>query len=391
MVAPAMVKNPRTSWFDRLARPFSAGKHTWLMVLFVWLVAIAPAQASAILRVAIERGESEVRVGSSTPAIVLDGSGTNLGELEEMTAFYARPSGGGVRVGDWQAGRIWIRPTGDGYVYIGDRWYRGDTLLVPHEGGVTAIDYVDLEEYLYSVLGSEMYPNWPAEALKTQAVAARSYVLYRRERQGNALYDVGNTTVWQVYKGLEAETNTTQSAVEATEGQVLVHGDKIIEALYHASSGGHTENVEYVWTGEPRPYLKGVRDEFDRESPTFEWVETVSQGEMRAAIGGIGTVLSLTPERTSPQGRILSMRAVGTAGTKSVSGRNLRRDLDLRSTWFQIASRGSGQFEIVGRGFGHGVGMSQWGALGMARQGFDYRQILAHYYQNTSLARVEVR
>ncbi len=360
--------------------------YCWVALL-LWLIAIAPAQASVLLRIAIENQVSQVKVGSSTRAIVRDSSGRTLGELPGMTAYMANSSGSGVALHNWQANQIYIQPTGDGYVFIGDRWYRGGISLVRTDGGLTAVNNVNLEHYLYSVIGAEMSPNWPLEALKAQAVAARSYALYQRERGKNPTYDLGDTQGWQVYKGLESEATSTYAAVDATAGQVMVHNGKIIEAFFHSSSGGHTENVEEVWT-EARPYLRGVPD-YDRGAPVYQWSTSVSASQLSNLISGVGNIVSMQPEKTTKTGRVITMKVIGDSGQRAIGGEQIQRLLGLKSTRFSI-QKANGVFQVYGKGFGHGVGMSQWGAHNLARAGANYQQILYHYYQNASLAKLQV-
>jgi stage II sporulation protein D len=360
--------------------------YCWVALL-LWLIAIAPAQASVLLRIAIKNQVSQVKVGSSTRAIVRDSSGRTLGELPGMTAYMANSSGSGVALQNWQANQIYIQPTGDGYVFIGDRWYRGGISLVRTDGGLTAVNNVNLEHYLYSVIGAEMSSNWPLEALKAQAVAARSYALYQRERGGNPTYDLGDTQGWQVYKGLESEATSTYAAVDATAGQVMVYNGKIIEAFFHSSSGGHTENVEEVWT-EARPYLRGVPD-YDRGAPVYEWSTSISVSQLSNLISGVGNIVSMQPEETTKTGRVITMKVIGDSGQRAIDGEQIQRLLGLKSTRFSI-QKANGVFQVYGKGFGHGVGMSQWGAHNLARSGANYQQILYHYYQNASLAKLQV-
>lgn len=378
------------------------GRRSWWLSAIVWLAIVAPAQAALDLRVAIEEGVSQVSVGSSTKAVVTDGSGNTLGEIAAMNSFDAQLEGGKVALDSWQAGQIWIQPSGDGYVWIGDRWYRGRVQVVPTGKGLTAVNYVDLEQYLYSVLGAEMSCSWPLEALKAQAVAARSYALKQRQASGNGVFDLGDTQAWQVYNGIEKECTTTQAAVNATAGQVLTYNGQIIEAVFHSSSGGHTENVEDIWV-QALPYLRAVPD-FDQGTPVFQWTVTLSRSELSQKISGVGNVLSLTPERTTPRGRVITMKVTGDAGSRSLSGDKLRSALGLKSTLFEVvpqygsvasASAKSQQpptaFQIVGRGFGHGLGMSQWGAYNLALKGFNYQQIVLHYYKGSILAKIQVQ
>lgn len=135
-------------------------KSHWWLGIFFWIALVAPAQASVILRVAIERGVNQVKVGSSTTATVKDSSGHTLGQLPAMSPFEAKAIPGGVALDKWQSGLFWIEPTGKGFVYIGDRWYRGRTLVIPTEKGLSAVNWVDLEEYLYSVIGGEVDASW---------------------------------------------------------------------------------------------------------------------------------------------------------------------------------------------------------------------------------------
>ncbi|MGB7712677.1 MAG: SpoIID/LytB domain-containing protein [Microcoleus sp.] len=375
-------------------------RYFWISLVF-WLVMVAPAQAALILRVAVQEGADQVKVGSSTKAAIRDGSGRNLGELTANSAQSAQFRSGKVAIGSWAANQIWIEPIGNGYVWIGDRWYRGRTLLIPQKSGLTAVNYVDIEQYLYSVLGAEMSGNWPQEALKAQAVAARSYAIHQRLKSETDIYDVDNTQSSQVYKGLQTESSGTYSAVDTTAGQVLTYNSQIILAVFHSASGGHTENVEDVWT-EPLPYLRAVPD-FDQGAPVYQWKETFTRDQMSSKISGVGNVISMKPERTTAYGSILTMKVVGDGGSRVMSGADLRRVLNLRSTRFTVIpqyggifnARNGGQpptgFQVAGKGFGHAVGMSQWGAYNLARQGYGYQQILLHYYRGASLARIAVQ
>jgi stage II sporulation protein D len=162
----------------------------------------------------------------------------------------------------------------------------------------------------------------------------------------------------------------------------LTYNGKLILAVFHSSSGGYTENVEDIWNSS-LPYLRAVVD-YDQNAPVFQWNKTFSADQLGQMIGGIGNVKAMIPEKTTPRGRVVSMKVVGDRGTKSFSGPQLRKALDLRSTLFSV-SYADGLFSVNGRGYGHGLGMSQWGANSLAQQGLDYRQILGHYYQNVRL------
>lgn len=379
-----VLQNSSASMTSLLKSVFLTRKLTWWLSIFVWLVLILPAQAVE-LRVAIKKNVAQLKVGSSTSAVVRNGAGQKIGELKPMAALAVQPQGNGMALEQLGSGEIIVEPTDDGYVWIGDRWYRGRTRLVRQGQGITAINYVDIEQYLYSVVGAEAVASWPIEALKAQAVAARSYALYKRSTASSSLYDVDTTVGTQVYKGLDSEYLTTHEAVNGTSGQIMTYGGKVILAAFHSSSGGHTENVEDIWTN-PLPYLRGVVD-YDQQSPVFQWTKLFSPEEISTRLGTVGRIKTMIPEKTTPHGRVVTMRVIGDRGTTTVTGKKLRKALDLRSTLFRVQTDGN-NIQVYGRGFGHGLGLSQWGAYSLAKQGVRYQQILGHYYQQAILSRI---
>ena len=360
-------------------------KLAWLSSL-LWLLIILPAQAID-LKVAIKKEVNSVKIGSSTNAIVKDASGKQLGELNPMSALAAELNGDTITLADRVGAReLIIEPEDGGYVWIGNRWYRGKTQLILQNDGITAINHVDLEQYLYSVVGAEAVSSWPIEALKAQAVAARSYALYKRNKESNGIYDVDTTIGTQVYKGLDSEYTTTHEAVNSTLGQIMTYDEEVILAAFHSSSGGYTENVEDIWSS-PLPYLRAVVD-YDHQSPVFEWQQVIPVSKIQSLVAGIGNIRGLQPAKMTPRGRVITMQVTGDRGSTTVSGKDLRKVLDLRSTLFRISTDGE-NLNVKGRGFGHGLGLSQWGAYYLAQQGINYHQILAHYYQSANLTNLE--
>lgn len=362
------------------------GVRPWLLCSLLWLGLFAPSPAQAVdMRVAVSKVSTKLQVGSSTNAVIKNSRGQVLGEISAMSAFDVNKSGTQLAFDRWQDGELWVEPKNGGYVWIGDRWYRGKTQIRLSSGAIVAVNHVNLEDYLYSVVGAEAIPSWPQEALKAQAVAARTYALKKRAENARNFFDLDTTTATQVYKGLNSEYSTTHEAVDATAGQVMTYNGNVILAVFHSSSGGHTENVEDVWTS-PLPYLRGVVD-YDQAAPVYQWGTTISASRLGQLIGGVGTVTQMVPQRKTPQGRVITMKVVGDRGSKNVSGEQLRSLLDLRSTLIEARVAG-GNVSIYGKGFGHGVGLSQWGANELAQEGINYQAILGHYYQNTNLAKV---
>ena len=358
----------------------------WLLSSLIWFLIIFPAQALE-LRVAIKKDVSKLKVGSSTEAIVKDDLGKQIGQLAPMSSLAVKAKSDSLAIANL-AGKteLIIEPTENGYVWIGDRWYRGKTRLIREGNTITAINHVELEDYLYSVVGAEAVSTWPIEALKAQAVAARSYALYKRNSEPNDIYDVDTTVGTQVYKGLDTEYTTTHEAVDSTLGQIMTYNNEVILAAFHSSSGGYTENVEDIWTS-PLPYLRSVVD-YDQKSPVFEWQQIFPVSRIKTLVAGIGNIRGLQPAQMTPRGRVITMKVTGDLGSAMISGKDLRTTLDLRSTLFRMSTDGK-NVRVKGRGFGHGLGLSQWGAYYLAQQGVDYHRILAHYYQNANLTKIE--
>jgi stage II sporulation protein D len=189
------------------------------------------------IRVAIAIDASNLAIATSDAGGIVDQSGRVLGKLDAQQAIVAMPSATGLQIGDWQTPSVvWVKPrTAEGLVYVGEHWYRGSVQLLQISGKLLAINYLDLESYLYSVVGSEMPAYWPAEALKAQAIAARSYAVVHLARPASDYYDLGATPRWQAYNGAETETNTTQLAVNETRGLLLSYQGGVVESLYASS------------------------------------------------------------------------------------------------------------------------------------------------------------
>lgn len=189
------------------------------------------------IRVAIAQQSPYLVIGASTPAAVVDQQGQAVKKLVPSAAENFMVQGGQLRIGSQSAPSIvWIKPeSSTGLVYVSGRWYRGAVQVIANNGKLTGINHLDMESYLYSVVGSEMPASWPLEALKSQAIAARSYALAHIARPANPLFDLGDTQRWQAYKGIETETGSTLAAVEETAGIVLSHNGAVVESLYAAS------------------------------------------------------------------------------------------------------------------------------------------------------------
>jgi peptidoglycan hydrolase-like amidase len=188
------------------------------------------------MKVALVRDGENVVVGSSTPASIVDRNGKVIKTIAANRALAVYPNGSSLRLDDAQLPyAVWLKPSAGGFIAVGDRWYRGKLLLVSQGNTLHAVNYVNLEEYLYSVVGSEMHANESIEALKAQAIAARSYALVHAIRPASEWYHLGATQRWQAYKGVSTEYSTTHQAVNETAGQILSYNGGIVESLYAAT------------------------------------------------------------------------------------------------------------------------------------------------------------
>ena len=229
---------------------------------------------------------------------------------------------------------------GASVVFSGVGVYRGDLRARSVGGSLYAINHVDLDSYVKGVVPNESFAGWPQAALRAQAVAARSYALATRVT-GNG-YDLYDDARSQVYSGKSSEQGSTNNAVEATKAEVVKSNGNTVAAYFFSSSGGRTENSEFGFIGgSPRPYLKSVRDPFDKGSPHHSWKLTFSQAQMEAELSGLfnGNLKKVDITKTGVSPRIVEARVVGSTGSSTVSGDTLRFRLGLRSNWARFEKR----------------------------------------------------
>jgi len=274
---------------------------------------------------------------------------------------------------------------------VGEWRVRGGVEVRAGESGLDVVNDLPLDAYLAGTLGNEMYPSWPREALRAQAVASRSYALYRSARaQGEFALTSGTRS--QVYRGVGSESAAVWEAVRSTRGEVLTAGGEPILAAFHSDSGGRTASSEEVW-GKGLRYLVPVDVIDEGDSPDTYWRSEVSRTTLRRALErqghSVGRIQAVEVTLRAASGRVQRLRVDSSAGSVELTGRELRDALGskaIRSTLFQIRESDEA-IAFVGSGRGHGVGMSQWGARAMAERGADYREILSHFYPG---ARFEV-
>ncbi len=337
----------------------------------------------------------------------------------------------------------------EGNVTVDGVEYRGGVQFKRIDGGkLTVINVVNIEDYLYSVIGKEMSPSWNIEALKAQAVCARGFAISNYNKFAKYGFNLDTTTNSQVYKGVSTETESTRRAADETKGQVLKHNGSIIQSIYCASMGGASANAENVWGGS-YPYLVSVTDPYENpdEATRYSWSITLTADEIKTCLASagvsIGDITSVEIVSQDSAGYVTELLFTGTEGTHTVKRSSCRTIFGgkLHSQRYTIAggedsypivsmisangvttkssneihvigagkmniinvlsatiskifapSKGNaaaaGEYTFNGNGWGHGVGMSQWGAKAMADQGFTYEDILTFYYTGTYLENI---
>ncbi len=348
-----------------------------------------------MVRVAIVRDARELNLAIDGPYTFVDmDSFKVIGQGHRLFKARVRLLDKGLFMGMsvYPSKRLMIKPVKDASIIINNHAFRGDVLLIRTPNNrITAINSIDIEDYIKGVLYEEVSNRWPIEALKAQAVASRSYTLYKMDLSRHSDYDVTNDIYSQVYGGRDSERYRTGLAVERTSGQVLSYHDKILPAYFHATCGGMTEDAKELWNIDLPP-LRGVPCMFCQNSPHMHWKKNMRLRDIQLELNRrgykIGLIKNIEILGRDRSDRIKNLKIIGRDGSEvTVAGKDFREILgpnDLKSNNYTITMRGY-YVDFVGKGWGHGVGMCQWGARGMAEQHFNYKQILAYYYPGAQL------
>lgn len=360
-----------------------------------------------------------------------------------------------------------------GIIKLDGKKFRGSMIIKRYaDSDLTVINQLGVEEYLYGVVPKEMAGNWPIEAQKAQAVAARSYTILNRNKHKNYGFDLCLSTHCQVYGGYSSENSRTQRAVDETKGKIMTYNGKVITAFYHSNSGGRTEDSENIWAN-PLGYIRGVDDPYSIGQPNDQWTKVYTKEQIEKMLSAkgmfVGNITNIIPKERSRNGRVLKLEIQGTNGNEILEKGQIRSVFgytNLKSNWFDVMVDGEligqesvdlnnspkeishenkyvltaeglkkttvqnqyidngeekelisikdkyvltadgldqikfkdqpirnpqkndiilpvsskDQYAFIGKGYGHGAGMSQWGAKKMAEEGYTYEQILSHYY-----------
>lgn len=267
--------------------------------------------------------------------------------------------------------------------------YTGNIDIWKGKNGLYIINELPLENYIKDVVAAEVSADWDMEALKAQAVISRTYAVFQKRMNGDSLYHIASSVLDQVYKGNNPDERIS-AAVDQTSGEVLTYDGKPVQAFYHSTSDGSTENPEEVF-GKSYPYLKSVVS-VSSISPYSVWERKIKLSEIEEALD-LSSIKKIAIKSYTSTKRVKELLITGNSATTAVLATDFRKALGwsrLPSTNFSLTVAGDSAY-FEGKGYGHGVGLCQWCALSMAREGKNYREILSHYYPGTTIQLYENR
>jgi stage II sporulation protein D len=363
------------------------------MAMLLAMAAPSPATASGLIRVALVENARVVELRGLDIEITQIGACLRCGAPRRASLVRATPGGDAVEVDGVRAMAFRLRS--DHPIRLNGREYPAPLDVMRVGEGLAVINEVPLEEYLVGVLRAEAGEKFPLEALRAQAVVARTYAAYHRMLNAVRPYHIVASTAHQQYAGRVPPGSPIWGAVRETAGQVLLWEGDVFPAFYHTESGGYTEDPRTVFAARNMPGLKAVRCEFSTGSPHYYWALDVRLTDLAEALRrhdvGVGAVTAVDVTERTPSLRAATVTVHGTRGSVRLRGNDFRRMLgydSFKSTLFAVAV--DAQYaRFSGRGYGHGVGMCQWGAKGMAEQGHTARQILEFYYPGTALGTLD--
>ena len=317
----------------------------------------------------------------------------------------------------WTDGALYVQSGDAGLLSLATKPYRGDLVLLASDTGISVVNVVSIDDYLRGVVPLEIGTRslGDSAAVQAQAVTARSYAYIHLTSPAERAWDVTAGTQDQVYGGVIAESEVGSQAVESTRALVLEYGGRIVNAPYSSTCGGSTAAASEVWRSNDEPYLQRVSDEIPGTgryycdiAPRFHWTRTLDVAQLDADLARyLSAYVASAPKRPgaarrvsvasrTPSGRVGTLLVRTETGAYTLRGNDVRYVLRapggeiLNSTYFSVdettAPDGSlARLVISGNGYGHGVGMCQWGAIGRARAGQDFRTILRTYYPGTTV------
>lgn len=360
------------------------------------IASLIHAQPPDCVRVIIIQDVSSLRLKLKGPYEAIDpissitlNKGRNLNTT--ITAYK-----GGILLGNMktQSDKLFIRPGGPDPVIINGRRFRGNIQLIRNDKfRLSAINYIELEDYVKGILYHEVSHYWPMEALKIQAIVSRTFAVYQMQENKLKDFDVTSDVYSQVYGGRASERYRTNKAVEETKGKIIFYNGKVLPAFFHSVCGGHTQDASLLWNIDIIA-LKGVVCGFCKESPRFSWHCVLPLSEIKEKLTASGhslkEITDIVTLGKDPSGRNTALKIVTADKETEISAKDFRNIIGpnvIRSANFTVRTE-AGDAVFEGFGWGHGVGLCQWGAYFMAKEGRSAEEILRYYYPDSQISSV---
>lgn len=370
--------------------------HKFILTFGVFLIVLLIKPNSSHTHVTSTESSIRVAIVKNEVSVTLEGDGLIAKDMDGKPIVLVSPlvikhSRGGISVEGVQYRSLIIAAASP--LIVNSKPYRGRVEIQSQDKGLLVVNELTIEDYLVGLINAEISSSWPIEAVKAQAVIARTYALYRKEARKDAPYHLESSVIDQVYGGSEKEDSRALRAVSETAGQVLTHSGSIIQAFYHSNCGGKTESAENVW-GARLPYMAGVDCQYCLSNPSTSWelilplkdIET----KVRAAGYKLGNISEIRTGLRNSRGRLANISLLTNRGNVTLTGDQFRKIIGygiVKSTNFMVKIT-SGDAHFSGYGNGHGVGLCQWGAKQRAVDGFSYTEILSYYYPGTELKNI---
>jgi stage II sporulation protein D len=352
------------------------------------------------IRILVQRDKSQVQVSTPASFEVFDDQGRLVKKGMKLAGATVKPVGQGMQWWDQIVPTRFfvVKSIGNGIRVGASGVYRDEVLIYRNsKGSLDVISRLKLDDYLKGVIPFEGNPAWALESLKAQAVVSRTFALTKMLARRDEEYDVSSGFTSQVYAGKQIENNRTNEAVDATRGEVLLYKGKIFPAYFHSTCGGATTAADLVWRVKPLSPLGGVDCKFCQRSPHYKWEAVVTPTEIKEKLAKqempVSEVLGIRTDKIDKTGRAHKFVIQSTWAEKTVDADAFRVWIDpmrLKSNLItKIRANEAGSFVFKGRGWGHGVGMCQYGMKYLGELGYGYQEILGYYYPGAQVSKLK--
>ena len=366
----------------------------YLLSLLVFLGCSAGLFAAQTVRVQLADNLKQVTLQTSGKVYVYSAEGGKKYKVSAPQTLEIKLNNKQIQLGAFSTpGAMVIEPVKKTQLTFQKNTYTGKFYILVSGNTLQVVEYTDLENYLLGVLPYEMSYSWPLEALKAQAVAARTYTQMQLKNSQKNKFDLYNDVRSQMYKGSGKVYDSVRKAVESTRGQVLTYQKELFNTYYHANCGGGTDDAK-IWTGSTKETikpLKGASCSTDKTSKNFSWKADIPAKSITGFAnknGLAGTISKVKVAQKTHTKRAVNLKLTTSKGSKEFSCAKFRLAVGaslLKSCKITSVNKHGQNFTFEGHGFGHGIGMCQDGAKGMAQNGKNYKQILKNYFPSSDL------